>query len=79
MCRAKKFGHYIEGQGHNMTLQQNRILPITSLFEVGFWNYITEMITILRRIVARKHLGRFLEGQGHSMTLLQNSVNPFSF
>ena len=29
----------VEGQGHSMTLQQNRIQPITSLFEVGFYNH----------------------------------------
>jgi hypothetical protein len=30
------------------------VRPITSCFEVGFYNYFTEMITILRRRVARK-------------------------
>jgi hypothetical protein len=45
------FGRYLEGQGHSMTLQQNRVQPITSLFEVGFSNYFTEMITILRQCV----------------------------
>jgi hypothetical protein len=39
---------------HSMTLQQNRVRPITSLFEVGFYNFFTEMNTILRRRVARK-------------------------
>jgi len=43
---------YLEGQGHSMTLKQNRVLPITFLFEVGFLNYFTEMITILGRHVA---------------------------
>jgi hypothetical protein len=46
-------GRYIEGQGHSMTLQQNRVQSITSLLEVGFYNYFTEMITILKRRVAR--------------------------
>jgi len=41
-------GRYLEGQGHSMTLQQKRILPITLLFEVGFYNFLTEMITVLR-------------------------------
>ena len=41
-------GCYLEGQGHSMTLQQNHVQPITSLFEVGFQNYFTEMIIILR-------------------------------
>jgi hypothetical protein len=45
-------GRYIEGQGHSMTLQQNRVRPITSLFEVGFYNYFTQMITNIRRRVA---------------------------
>jgi len=27
-------GHYLEGQGHSMTLQQNRVRPISLLFEV---------------------------------------------
>ena len=39
---------YLEGQGHSMTLQQNRVRPITWLFEVRFYNFHTEMITILR-------------------------------
>ena len=30
-----------------------RVRPITSLFEVGFQNYFTEMITMLRRCVMR--------------------------
>jgi hypothetical protein len=49
MCRAQHLGRYREGQGHSMTLNKNRVRPITSLFEVGFYNYFTEMITILRR------------------------------
>jgi len=51
--RAQNLGRYFEGQGHSMTLQQNRVRPITLLFEVGFRKYFTEMITILRRRVAR--------------------------
>jgi len=52
MCRAQHLGCYLEGQGHSMTLQQNRVRPITLLFKVGFRNYYTEMITILRQRVA---------------------------
>ena len=48
MCRAQNLSRYLEGQGHRMTLQQNRVRPITLLFEVGFRNYLKEMITILR-------------------------------
>jgi len=52
-CRAHQLGRFLEGQGHSMTLHQNGVWPITLLFEVGFWNYFTEMIAILRRCVAR--------------------------
>jgi len=47
LVASKIFGRYLEGQGHSMTLQQNRVRPITWLFEFGFYNYYTEMITIL--------------------------------
>jgi hypothetical protein len=53
MCQAQLLGRYLEGQGHSMTLQQNRIRPLTLLFEGEFLKYFTEMITILRRHVAR--------------------------
>jgi len=53
-CCAQHLGRYLEGQGQSMTLQQNRVRPITSLFEVGFQKYFTEMITILSRCVAHK-------------------------
>jgi len=52
-CRAHRLGCFLEGQGHSMTLHQNRVRPITLLFEVGFQNYFTEMITVLRWRVAR--------------------------
>ena len=51
-CRAQHVGPYLEGQGHSMTLQQNRVQAITLLFEVRFWKYFTEMTTILRWRVA---------------------------
>jgi hypothetical protein len=66
LCSLKNFGgaysrrvvrlsvSMYEGQGHSMTLKQNRVRPITLLFEVGFYNYFPEMITILRRCVVRK-------------------------
>jgi hypothetical protein len=52
MCHAQHLGRYHEGQGHSLTLLQNRVRPINSLFEVEFNNYVTEMITILRWPVA---------------------------
>jgi len=53
-CCAEHLGTYLEGQGHSMTLQQNRVRPITLLFEVGFRKYFTEMVTILRQRVSQK-------------------------
>jgi len=50
---AQYLGRYLKGQGHSMTLKQNRVRPITLLFEVRFQNYFTEMIAILRRHVTR--------------------------
>jgi len=40
-CHAQHLGRYLEGQGHSMTFQQNRVWPITLLFEVRFYNYFT--------------------------------------
>jgi len=53
-CCAHYLGRYLEGQGYSMTLQQNRVRPITLLFDVGFRNVFTEMITILRWRVTRR-------------------------
>ena len=39
---------------HSVRKTRIRVRPITSLFEVGFYNYFTEMITTLRQHVARK-------------------------
>ena len=76
-CRAQHLGRYLEGQGHSMTLQHNRVRSITLLLEVRFQKYFTEMITILRRRVAQ-HFGRYLVCQGHNMTLQQNHVRPIT-
>jgi len=51
---AQNLSRYLEGQCHSMALKQNRVQPITLLFEVGFKNYFTEMIAILRRRIVRK-------------------------
>jgi len=45
----QNLGRYLEGQGHSMILQQNRVRAITLFFEVGFRKYFTKMITILRQ------------------------------
>ena len=50
---AQHLGRYLEGQGDITTLKQNSVRPMPSLFEVQFYNYFTEMITILRRCLER--------------------------
>jgi len=52
-CRVQHLGCYLEGQSHSMTFQQNRVRPITLLFEVRFYNYFSYLITILTRRVVR--------------------------
>jgi len=41
---AQHLGCYLEGQGHSMTLQQNRVRLITLLFEVGYDNYFNKLL-----------------------------------
>jgi hypothetical protein len=52
MCCAQHYSCYFESQGHSMTFLHNNVRPITLLFQVRFYNYFKEMITILRRRVA---------------------------
>jgi len=42
--RVQHLGCYLEGQGHSMTLQQNRVWPKTLLFEVVFYNYFDKLL-----------------------------------
>jgi len=44
---TQDLGRYLEDQGYSMALQQNRVWPIPLFFEIGFYNYFTEMIIIL--------------------------------
>jgi len=39
---------YIFNHSMTLTLQENHVRLITLLFEVGFYNYFTAMITILK-------------------------------
>jgi hypothetical protein len=50
-------GCYFAGQGHSMTLQQNHVRPLTSLFEVGFYNYFTKKH--IETICRTQHLDYF--------------------
>jgi len=51
-CWEQDLSRCLEGQGHSMTLQQNRVRPMTKLFEIWFYIYFKEMITVLRWRVA---------------------------
>jgi len=55
-CCKQHLSRYLEGQGRSMTLQQNCDRPITLLCEVGFYKYLTEMITIFGGHVSRNIL-----------------------
>ena len=61
-------GHIVAALSVRPSVRPIRVRPITSLLEVGFWNYFTEMTTMLRRSAARNYLGPYLEGRGHSKT-----------
>jgi len=60
------------------SVRPTRVRPKTSLFEVRFRNYFTEMTTMLKRRVERNILSPYLEGQGLSATLQQNRVRPIT-
>ena len=68
-------GRYLEGQGHSMTLQQNLVQPITSLFEVDFKLFHSNDHHNETSCHAQ-HVGCYDEVQGHSMTLQYNGVRP---
>jgi len=42
----KIWGCYLKGQGHTITLQQNRIQPLTLLFEVGYYNHFWQITSV---------------------------------
>ena len=53
-CHMQYLCCYLEGQGHSMILQQNRVWPKTLLFEVGFHNYFWQT-TSLFQYLFREH------------------------
>jgi len=61
-----------------MTLQQNRVRPITSLFEVPFIKLFHRNDHFIETPWREQDLGRYFKGQGHSMTLQQKRVRPIS-
>ena len=66
-CCAQHLGRFIEGQGHSMTLQQNRVRTITSLFPIlKLFHRNDHHIEVPCH---KQHLGHYLKGQGH-ITLL---------
>jgi len=55
-CCKQHLSQYLEGQCHSMTLQQNCVRTITLLCKVGFYKYLTSMITIFGWHVSRNIL-----------------------
>ena len=43
---VQHLGRYLEGQGHSLTLQQDRVRFITLLFDVGFYNYFRQTTSV---------------------------------
>jgi hypothetical protein len=60
-----------------MTLQQNSVKPITSIFESNF-KTVSQKWSPNWDDMLPEHLCRYLEGQGHSITLQQNQVRPLT-
>jgi len=54
LCSPKNFWGEYSHRLVRPSVRPIRVRPITSLIEVGFRNYFTEMTTLLRRRVARK-------------------------
>jgi len=69
-------GRYLEGQGHSMTMQQNRVRPITCFFLSLILKLFYRNDHHIEMTCRAQQLGCYLEGQGHSMTLLQKRVRP---
>jgi len=59
-CRVQHLGCYLEGPGHSKTKQQNRVRPITLLFEVRFYIFYINDYHIETTCHAI-HLGPFLK------------------
>ena len=72
----QNLGRHLEGQGHSMTLQQNRVRPLTLLCEVGFYKLFTKMITILRRCVWRNILVATLKVKAIGWPCSKNVFGP---
>jgi len=76
-CRAQHLFRYLEGQGHSMTFQQNRVRPITLLFEVRFYIFLHKWSSYWDNM-SRATFGLLFEGQGYSMTFQHNRVRPIT-
>jgi len=75
-CRVQNLGCYLEGQGHSMSLDQNRVRPITSLFGSQILKIFYRNDRNIEMTCRAQHLSCYLEGQVHSMTLQQNRFRP---
>jgi len=61
---------------HSLTLQQNRVRPITSYFEFG--KTVHRNYHHIKTTCRMQHLGCYLEVQGHIIKLQQNHVRPIT-
>ena len=67
--------HYLEGQGHSMTLKQNHVRPITLLFDVGF-KTISQKWSPYWDNLLRARFWSLLWRSRSQHTLQQNRVRP---
>jgi len=77
-CRSQDLGRYLEGQGHSMTLQQNRVRRHNFVI----WSRISKLFHRNDHHIETKcraqHFCPYLKGQGQSATLQQNRVRPIT-
>jgi len=72
-CHRQHLGCYLEGQGHSMTFQQNRVRPIESDFTIILHNWSSYW-----HEVSCATFGSLFKGQGHIMTFQHNCVRPIT-
>ena len=63
MCRVYNLGRYIDGQGHSMTLQQNRVRPINCYLKSDFKTFqrndhhieMTKFLACVQNLFGKHH------------------------
>jgi hypothetical protein len=81
LCSPKKIGGAYSRRVVRQSVSTSWIgvRPITLLFEVGFYNYFTEMITILRLSVTRKIWVATLKVKVTAWSCSKNVFCPYNF